>query len=364
MIHLSEGVDLEYRENISKAPIFVVGYYHSGTTLLKHIIAQDPETYSLKNESLFFHHLDVLRRQYPDLTNKSTLRKYITYLIKLASLGFAPANWNGDDYTVADFGITQEKFDAIVAVVEKSLPAAKGDQHVMTFRLVAENLMLFAGKQRWSDKSPMHVLYLQTILTEIEGSRVLEVVRDPRAVLASRKLRMQEEWHEKRERGGAIVNRDLNFDPILDSLRWRQMIRSGADARSKFPDRVLRVRYEDLVTQPEVVIPQLTEFLGMLYRPELLDVNVVNSTSWTGENKAKGIVKVAVDKWRKTLTQEELFVIQTMLRPEMEELGYEPSPLPFNVSTYVRVPLMVGQSAVRLGNRFRSRRRFKSDVAQ
>lgn len=322
--------------------------------MLKDIIAKDPNIYSLKNESLFFHQLNDLRRQYPDLANKPTLSEYITYLIKLANLGYVPTKRSGKDYSLLSLGITDEKFDAIVEAAERALPLASGDRYVTVFRLVIENLMLDAGKLRWLDKGPNHVLYLEWMLSEIEGSRAVEIVRDPRAVLSSRKLRMQQDWLEMREKKtGISSNRKSDFDPVLDSLRWRQMIRAGAKARNRYPERVLKIRYEDLVGQPETVVPQLTEFLEMSYVSKLLDVNVVNSTSWAGDNKAAGIVKVAVDKWRKTLTQEELHVIQTITRKEMNQLGYEPAPLSSRFSTYMRMPLILGRSTVRLGGRLR-----------
>jgi len=360
MAQLSEGDELKCDEKVSYNPIFIVGYYHSGTTLLRDIIAKDPSIFSLKNESLFFRQLGTLRRQYPDLTNKATLVEYITFLIKLANLGFVPATLHGNNYSLVDLGIDQEKLDAIVDAAEQTLPRTTGDKYVMVFRLVAEKLTLYADKERWLDKGPGHVLHLQTILSEIEGSRAIEIVRDPRGTLGSRKLRMRKAWQESRERGGAFVDRSLNYDPILDSLRWRQMIRAGVNARSKFPERVLRVRYEDLVGQPETVVPQLAEFLGMSYRPELLNVDVVNSTSWAGENKSAGIVKIAVDKWREALTQEELYLIQTILRDEMNQLGYELEPLSRRFSAYVRIPLAIGQSTVRLSSRIRRRGRISS----
>lgn len=353
MVQFPENSILNHSENMSKNPIFVVGYYHSGTTLLQDIIAKDPNIFSLKGESLFFHQLNRLRRQYPDLTHKSTLIEFITFLVKLANLGFATTNMKGNDYSLADLGITQVKFDAIVDAVEQSISSTTGDTYVAVFRLVVEQLTLYAKKERWLDKGPNHVLYLQTMLSEIEGSRAIEIVRDPRAVLSSRKLRMQKEWQDTRAGIGALMDRSFNFDPILDSLRWRQMIRAGADARNNFPDRILRVRYEDLVGQPEMVVPQIAAFLGMPYQLELLNVRVVNSTSWTGENKEAGIVKVAVDKWRKSLSQEELYVIQTMLREEMNQLDYAPMSFLSKSGIYLRIPFMIGQSTVRLGSRLR-----------
>jgi hypothetical protein len=339
----------------TSSPIFVVGYFHSGTTLMNNILSKEPTVFELIDESSFFLNLGGFHRDYPNLADQATLRAYVQHLVKLACLGFVRTGVQGETYTLADLGVTPEQLDSMVAEAAQARADTSGDGHVVVFRTVVDRLAREAGRERWLEKTPSHVLYLDTIFETLPDAQVIEVVRDPRAVLASRKLRMRKEWQSTREKGGALVDRKLNFDPILDSLRWRQMVRAGARAREQYPGRIMRLRYEDLVERPEELVPKTTGFLGLNYSPDLLGVKVVNSTSWSSANKEAGIVKVAVDKWRETLTQEELYLIQNLLRPEMARLGYQPAAVSPSMGTYARLPIMLGESTIRLGGRLRRR---------
>jgi hypothetical protein len=85
---------------------------------------------------------------------------------------------------------------------------------------------------------------------------VIELVRDPRAALASRKHRRTDEWLDTKEAQEqlATADRTTNYDTLIDSYMWKESIDSARDARRDFPGRVLSVRYEDMVSDPETTI--------------------------------------------------------------------------------------------------------------
>ncbi len=64
----------------STGPIFVVGYMHSGTTMLQQILGSHPAVFSGRGESRFHDNLPAIRRAFPDLDNEETLHRYPWYL--------------------------------------------------------------------------------------------------------------------------------------------------------------------------------------------------------------------------------------------------------------------------------------------
>lgn len=295
--------------------------------------------------------LESLRQVYKNLEEQSVLTKYVEYLVKLVYLGNTRASLQGQTRDIEDIGLTTGQFNQIVQHAQDALHSSSINQHVLVFRIVADQLTGFNNRKRWVEKTPSHVLHLDTIFATIPDVKVIEMVRDPRATLASKKARTTSEWQDSREAKGAIVNRELLFDPIIDSYRWRQHVKAGENAGKQYPDQLMRIRYEDLVRSPEANVKRITNFLGIEYRPELMDVNVVNATAISPDDNQKGIRTVAVDKWRKSLSPEELHFIQLILRRDMAELQYDRVPSDAGVITWAKTPFIFAQSAAQLGNR-------------
>lgn len=57
----------------STAPIFIVGYMHSGTTLLHSILRANPAVYRAAYETKYFEYAPTVRHAYPDLDRSGPL---------------------------------------------------------------------------------------------------------------------------------------------------------------------------------------------------------------------------------------------------------------------------------------------------
>lgn len=339
----------------TNAPIFIVGYIHTGTSLLKTMLRSDPTLFTANGESHFFQDLNFVRSEFPDLDNADTFREYVRYLIKLAYLGARRAKWQRDEFALADFGIGNSQFEAMVTAAHAVDAEKRPQRYAVLFPVVMDQLTRLEGKQRWLEKTPEHAYFLTNLMTVVDDALVVELVRDPRAALASRKHRRTDEWLDAKEASEEVAtDRVTNYDPVIDSYLWRESVSSTDDAKRVFPERILTVRYEDMVSEPEQTLRQICDFLGLAFRPEMLDVGWVNATSRTQENAGDSISKAAVDKWRTSLTPEEIFVSQSILRSDMQRYGYEP--MPVGVSTWLKSPVVMSQSAANLFNRIRSRR--------
>jgi hypothetical protein len=305
--------------NRPNSPIFIVGHVHTGTSLMKSILKRNPAVFAVTGETHFYQDLLPIRREFADLDDPATRRAYVLFLIKLAYLGNKRAMGRREEYQLADFGLGEADFERIITAVAD----AKG--HGVLFGRVNDELTAIAGKSRWVEKTPEHVHFLAQILRERPDSLIIEMVRDPRATLASRKMRQTSDgWLDAKEaRESLAVDRSTNYDPILDAMMWKESINAARETRQTRARNLLTIRFEDLAREPEATVSRICEFVGLTYAADMLDVGLVNSATTDATVAGRGVSTTTVEKWRSLLTPQEIFVAQRLLRREMSELGYE-----------------------------------------
>src|SRR5690606_25266583 len=112
-------------------------------------------------------------------------------------------------------------------------------------------------------KTPNHIHYLDAILRTCPSAKIMEIVRDPRDVLASKKTRRETVWTTDRYRPEERERKHLEkaYDPLWDAISWRSAIQAGNRTYRTHPEQIQRIRYEDLVAQPKQVVRQICEFL-------------------------------------------------------------------------------------------------------
>lgn len=345
---------MTYAQTLGLSPVFVVGYVHTGTTLLRSVLGRHSSLFMMYGESHFFEDLERIRRTFPNLADDATLRAYVRFIATLAKFGSKRAAYKLHDYTLTDLGLSQEQFASIVDAARTATNESPRTCHVAAFRSSMNQLTQLSQKTRWVEKTPAHVHCIREIIAAMTDARIVELVRDPRAALASRKARAKVQWREAKLASGAIVNQRIIFDPVLDSYIWRSAVHAGARATRDFPGSVLRVRYEDLVAQPSQTIKTICEFIGIEFKSQMLQVGWVNSTTYNAHDGFAGIGQGALEKWRETLSNDDIVVIQAVLRKEMAALGYQPVTVDWRA--VLMTPLTLCRSAVRLARRFSSRR--------
>lgn len=316
-------------------PIFVMGYMHSGTTLLQQIMGRHPDVYVAAGETNHFRNLEVTKGRYPDLADDSTLRDYLIYVINVILRGYAVVNFHESERPLvvpAELGISEDAFDHLLQTARETR------DHAALLPVVYDFLTHRAGKQRWLDKLPGYVSQYEQLLHYVPDAQFVELIRDPRDILASKRKRTR--------RGGS-------FDPLWDSLAWKSAVRAGGDAARRHPGLVLRVRYEDLVRDPAAEVRRICDFLGLSFAPDMLEVGWINTTS--ASEQREGIGTSAVGKWRRVLSPAAVALAQSVTRDEMAVMGYEPDAVTWRER--VQFPLLFvrsgGEFFVRLVNRYR-----------
>ncbi len=181
---------------------------------------------------------------------------------------------------------------------------------------VVWELLFRAGIRRGAkvvmDKSLDSVHYAAELMRLFPDLLFLNVIRDPRAQVSSMNK--------------AIIH---DFDSLLNAMTWVKAYEAGRKLARKHPDRVLTIRYEDFVSNQEAVLREICAFFGIDFFPGMLDVTRSEeakkisgmSALWVSNRFAP--IPANVDKFKKSLSIDEIAVIETLAQDFMKEYGYE-----------------------------------------
>ncbi|HYZ91635.1 MAG TPA: sulfotransferase [Actinomycetota bacterium] len=290
-------------------PIFVVGYMHSGTTMILNLLSNHPDVFTPRTETKFFMHMGIVHKLLGPIRSDQDLRQATAFCRYVIERGF-PIGTEGSPWR------SYSEFDAPDGV---RAPIRHGE----LLRAVLDAYTAQAGKIRWVEKTPTHVFNVDEILDVIPDARFVEIVRDCRDVLASKKTRRAEVWTD-RNPPEKQYRRHLEkaYDPVWDTLSWRAAVRAGHRASVTWPQRWLRVRYEDVVAEPEELAARICGFAQLRFSPDLLDVTRGNPADMRATREGRGVSASSVDRWQTTLTLEEAGVSERIARHELSLLGY------------------------------------------
>lgn len=280
-------------------PIFVVGYMHSGTTLVLNLLGNHPELFCAPEETKFFLHPSLARAE---VAATGDMDAYVSSLIT-RGVGFRTADRPGRRRTTA--------------AVDSDLELGRA------FRAAMDGLAHRAGRRRWVEKTPAHVFHTDRIVRAIPDAVFVEIIRDPRDVLASKKTRLAAAAApEGLPPGRAMRAQEQSFDPLWDALSWRSAVRAGAAGARRQPGRWHRLRYEDLVAHGDRVARELLAFLGLAVVPGMLDVPRGAPADLGQAQVGPGISTTSVGRWSDVLTPAEVALCERAAGREMEALGY------------------------------------------
>lgn len=284
----------------AKFPFFIVGCGRSGTSLLRSLLNRHPQV-AIPLESLSV--IDYLRadRRY------SELKRLLVREPELREWGLE-----------VDMGDLEGE-NSIEEAIEK-LHRMYAVQH---------------GKERWGQKTPRYVRHMELINEHFPESCFIHLVRDPRAVASS------------------LMRSDVHHSNAYYAFRrWIRDVAAGLAFERSYPDRVLRIHYEDLVAEPEEVLKRIAEFLELQWMPgwwRERDEGTVEYSEFYDQIHANldrpGTDKF-IDRWNRELSAWQLKLVEVQTAELMGELGYvcesevPRSPTPFIV--YCRAERLLG----------------------
>jgi len=244
--------------------IFVVGARRSGTNWLQRILCARPDVAAVPSETyLFSHGLEPLVERFQHASPASPTTGFV-YMEREAML---------DALRLLCDRIFMSVLDAIA-------PKAS--------RLV--------------ERTPDHVRHLRLIADIYPDAYLVHIIRDGRDVARS------------------LLAQDWGPSSIEDAAKeWRSAIAEAREVAPGLP-RYREVRYEELLSSPQSQLSTLLEWLQLDASPGVVDAALLESG--VGFNVDESAPQIVAEKWRASLTDEDLQRFNLIAGDLLTDLGY------------------------------------------
>lgn len=289
------------------APIFVVGAPRSGTTLFQRILDAHPRI-GVADEIIFFDIILGLKAEVPDLKAPGAIDRMFERLPSMDHFH----NWNGLDETLA--------------MVRQEMLEHPDPSYPLFFLKLMQVYARLRGKVRIGDKTPWNVRHLDEILAMFPDARIIHLVRDPRANVASR-----------------VELPRTSKDVITAAVKWRIDVEAAhrfATGGKAHAGNYLELRYEDLVRDPEPWVRKVCTVVGEEFDPAMLEFHRSRDVMFKDQPYKEGVFRpvntASIDAYRKRLKPAQIRLIELIAAGPMRRLGYEK--LPAAEGGYAPVP--------------------------
>lgn len=273
-------------------PFFIIGSGRSGTSLLR---------------SVLYRHEDI---DIPPETQgrvPNCIKKYIRY---------SGADWEDlVNIVVGEFTSfeTFELWEIDPEIVRWKLYKAKKTDRTLykiLDTLFREHIAVHKpGATLWGDKSPFNTLRLKWIDRAFPKAKYIHMIRDGRDVALSYM------------KSGIITKLDEAAKRWIHSLEQVEKF-----SNKKNRDAIYTVYYEQLVKNPDNIIPGVCHFLGVDFQEQMLNREPID----LGDNKLEHMKNVnrpiftdSIFKWKDQLDGVDLEILNKFMKQYLVKYGYE-----------------------------------------
>jgi hypothetical protein len=211
--------------------------------------------------------------------------------------------------------------EAMLNEVRARLQADESASYPRFFLYLMQAYARHHGATRYGDKTPWNIRHLETIVRWFPKARIIHMVRDPRAHIASKRRLPR-------------TSRDV----LTSTVKWRidldaaaRFMRSGLAS----PEQFLEVRYEDLVRNPDDVVQRLCQMIGVPFVREMLQFHRSSEGMFKDQPWKTGVFRPlstdATDRWREDLNPAQVLWIELLTASTMRRYGYKLAPRPARV---------------------------------
>lgn len=286
--------------------VFITGASRSGTTLLARILDKNSDIHTM-NENHFFGEFSSNK----DLDNNVAEAKRVSLIAKLIAR--------------QENGIINDSIETTHIRSAESILSDYENTSMNYFDLYD----LFCSHERLKfnsglvcEQTPRNIFYAQHILDNYNHSKIIHIIRDPRGVLASQKMRWKKYQYDNSKTPIIhTIRKWINYHPYTISRMW-QRATNKALKLSDNPD-VLLVRFEDLITLPDETLKTICHHIGIEFNDSMLDIVMWNSSFGKVDSSKKGMNLRALENWKSKLSSSEINYIQTSTMSLMQQFKYE-----------------------------------------
>jgi hypothetical protein len=274
-------------------PVQMIGTQRSGSNLLRLMLNQ-LKGVSAPHPPHILERLMPLLPAYGDLDNLSNFQQLIADVCTLVKTN--PVPWTG---VTLDQKMIQERCTA------PTLPEVTR----VVYELKAES----EGAHIWMCKSMANIRYAEELEKYNPKPLYVHLFRDGRDVALSFKKAIVGEKH------------------IYHIARqWKQEQDASVDLYEKLGSaRVIRLRYEDLLHNPQAELQRLCSFLGVEYTEAALSYHESQESKETAnsglmwQNVVKPVLADNHNKFLKELSEDDIRIFERVAGDTLEKLGYE-----------------------------------------
>lgn len=272
------------------SPLFIVGVGRSGTSLLQSMLAAHSQL-SFLPETAFI--------------RKFIVRKKIQSTVIKKGSSFAK------ELVARDETLSRVDFN-----FNNFIDSTKDNIDLECYLAMQGQEMERSGKLRFGDKDPRLIEYLPTVKLCFPDAYIVNIVRDPRDVLSSKK---KAAWS---------AGRSLLFYTFANRVQLKIARLLG---RKLFGERYIEIIYEDLISEPEVNLKNLCTKLNLSFEPELLEFGeqakkLVSDSEISWKKETFGpLLSNNFNKWKKQLNKNEIALTELSCSDAFAIGGYEKS---------------------------------------
>ena len=288
-------------------PIFVMGYMHSGTSLIKNILEKNAIVYDPGHEVQFFMHINSVCVKLNGRVKRCNVREHVRNIIRD---GFG--KWN-QKVVLERIGNSCDKWDG------------SADEMIELYLGEFSSLARENECEYFIDKSDAFIWYIESLLETLQNFKVLIILRDPRDVLASKKKRKLTTTIDRYQNKDLLARKKLEkkFSVFWDAISLRKYLKLLLKIQDnvKLKDKIVVVKYEDLVEAPIETVRSICSFIEIEFSEEMLNVTVANAS----DNKVKrdrGIYK-SIGNYNNVFSVSEKMFLEQCFKRILGELGYE-----------------------------------------
>ncbi|HHJ09525.1 MAG TPA: sulfotransferase [Bacteroidetes bacterium] len=274
------------RYNFKEPPVFIIGHWRSGTTLLHTSLCKDPEAgYVTTYQSVFPNNLaskwlfkPIMALKIPRCRPSDNMPLHPDYPQE-DELAFS----NCQPYAYYTFFYFPDKYKAIYdqSVHHKGLTPEEKERWFAIYQNLLKKAMLNTGGKRLIIKNPVNTARIKHILKLYPDAKFLYIYRNPVSTFLSSRLFFQRLLP-------TITLRKLDNNAIEEMVFdvYSRLINDYLDQKNLIPqENILEIRYEDLIKDPEKCIKTI---YSQLLKKDFNSVRNIFSTYFTS---AKGYKK-------------------------------------------------------------------------
>jgi hypothetical protein len=325
-----------------RSPVFIAGPSRSGTTMLSKMLSRH-SAMKIVPEVHFFDDLRPrLRAARIDGLSAAELDAAVDYFRALSHR------------TYGRRGDPERGWLTRAALLERAEAGGGGVERLLEAFCQLQVERNHPEAAVWGEKTPRNAFHIDEILAAFPDARVIVMLRDPRACVASYR-----DWTYQSDGGAlesdadyvAAVKADidrarLSYHIVIAALLWRATANLALEAADRHGERVRVLRYEDVVADPAAALAPVCGWIGLDFEPGMLEVPLVNSSyAFSAQG---GVSRLPSERWRGKLTDHEVSVIQKLAARAMERAGYPPEPVrsgPLDLPrAYAGLPLVAARA--------------------